>query len=277
MVGLTSRLGSTFNVGGMGTYRISQLADRVGVPASTLRFYDRAGLVPADRSGSGYRLYGDQAIDRVRFIQAGKQLGLGLEEIAEVLTVWQNGACREVKAALRPRLAARIDRAETRRSDLAEFVTALKAAVDHLDTLPDRSGPCDPDCDVLHPGHDRNDQLRRDQPGGDHRTADTQPATSERWREAPVACSLDAEALTNRTTAWRQLVEQTVEHRPVPDGIRLALPSEHAPRAVELAIAEQACCPFFDFHLHLDGDYAYLTVRAPEHGQQMITDLLGTP
>ncbi|WP_243408166.1 MerR family transcriptional regulator [Frankia canadensis] len=37
----------------MASYRISQLADRVGVPASTLRFYETAGLLSARRSGNG--------------------------------------------------------------------------------------------------------------------------------------------------------------------------------------------------------------------------------
>ncbi|WP_235032650.1 MerR family transcriptional regulator [Actinacidiphila yanglinensis] len=37
------------------TYRISQLAERCGVPATTLRFYEDTGLLPAERTASGYR------------------------------------------------------------------------------------------------------------------------------------------------------------------------------------------------------------------------------
>ncbi|WP_256256151.1 MerR family DNA-binding transcriptional regulator [Streptomyces sp. MUSC 14] len=43
----------------MTALRISQLAARSGVPATTLRFYEGAGLLPADRTPSGYRVYGE--------------------------------------------------------------------------------------------------------------------------------------------------------------------------------------------------------------------------
>ena len=46
----------------MSTYRISQLADQVGVPATTLRFYEREGLLPAVRTSSGYAL-GVEVVD----------------------------------------------------------------------------------------------------------------------------------------------------------------------------------------------------------------------
>ncbi|WP_244318556.1 MerR family DNA-binding transcriptional regulator [Streptomyces brevispora] len=48
--------------------RISQLAERSGVPATTLRFYETAGLLPAERTPAGYRLYGQDAVDRLAFI-----------------------------------------------------------------------------------------------------------------------------------------------------------------------------------------------------------------
>ncbi|MFJ8923786.1 MerR family transcriptional regulator [Streptomyces sp. NPDC102415] len=82
--------------------RISQLAERSGVPATTLRFYEGAGLLPADRTPAGYRVYGEDAVERLAFIGAAKHLGLSLEEIGELLGVWEAGACRDVKADLRP-------------------------------------------------------------------------------------------------------------------------------------------------------------------------------
>ena len=48
--------------------RISQLAARTGVPTSTLRYYESAGLLPADRASNGYRVYGEAAVDRLAFI-----------------------------------------------------------------------------------------------------------------------------------------------------------------------------------------------------------------
>ena len=58
-----------------------------------------AGALPAGRDTSGYRVYGEDAVERPAFIRAAKHLGLPLEEIGELLTVWE-GACAEVKAGL---------------------------------------------------------------------------------------------------------------------------------------------------------------------------------
>ncbi|MEX2255283.1 MAG: MerR family DNA-binding transcriptional regulator [Acidimicrobiia bacterium] len=49
------------------TVRISELADRVGIPASTVRYYERIGLLPSPaRTTSGYRDYDDGAVTRLR-------------------------------------------------------------------------------------------------------------------------------------------------------------------------------------------------------------------
>ncbi|MEV6422432.1 MerR family transcriptional regulator [Streptomyces sp. NPDC051662] len=133
----------------MSAMRISQLAARCGVPATTLRYYESAGLLPADRTPAGYRVYGEDAVERLAFIGAAKHLGLPLDEIRELLALWEGGACREVKAELRPRIAARLEEAERRVAELTAFTTSLNSALDHLDALPDRAEPCDPRCGFL--------------------------------------------------------------------------------------------------------------------------------
>ena len=75
----------------MSTYRISQLAERTGVPATTLRFYEQSGLLPAGRTPAGYRVYDETAVDQLAFINSGKMMGLALDEIGELLQVWQSG------------------------------------------------------------------------------------------------------------------------------------------------------------------------------------------
>lgn len=62
----------------MSGMRISQLAERSGVPATTLRYYESAGLLAADRTPAGYRVYDDAAVERLAFIRAAKQVGLPL-------------------------------------------------------------------------------------------------------------------------------------------------------------------------------------------------------
>lgn len=71
---MTFESGRRFTVGGVTTYRISQLAERSGVPATTLRFYEDAGLLRAERTPSGYRIYGEDAVDRLAFISSAKLL-----------------------------------------------------------------------------------------------------------------------------------------------------------------------------------------------------------
>ena len=88
----------------MDMMRISQLATRSGIPASTLRFYDSAGLLPAARTAAGYRLYGEEAVERLGLISTAKHLGLPLEEIGDLLAVWETGTCAQVKADLQSRI-----------------------------------------------------------------------------------------------------------------------------------------------------------------------------
>lgn len=61
---------------------IGQLAEQTGFGRETIRFYERRGLLlPARRSESGYRLYDDEAINRLHFIGHAKLLGFTLEDI----------------------------------------------------------------------------------------------------------------------------------------------------------------------------------------------------
>nr|WP_240673433.1 MerR family transcriptional regulator [Streptomyces sp. S10(2018)] len=257
----------------MSTMRISQLAVRSGVPATTLRFYESAGILPADRTSSGYRIYGEAAVERLAFIGAAKHLGLPLEEIGELLGVWEAGTCRDVKADLRPRLAARLAEAESRAVELAAFTASLHTALEHLDALPDRATPCDPECDFLA----SSTATEAGPKPIDVALAPSRQAAepeAESWRTAPVACSLTGAGLHDRAAQWREAVGGA-ERTSVAGGLRLTLPVARTARVAELAAAEQECCPFFDFRLHLDGSRLHLEVRAPADGAELLVDLFG--
>ncbi|MBE9924285.1 MerR family transcriptional regulator [Cellulosimicrobium cellulans] len=62
-----------------------QSPSRTGVPASTLRFYESEGLLPADRAENGYRVYGEAAVDRLAFIAQAKHLDLPLPAVRELV------------------------------------------------------------------------------------------------------------------------------------------------------------------------------------------------
>jgi len=104
---------------------VSALARRAGVPASTIRYYERRGLLaPASRSTSGYRLFDAQAPARVRFILAAKEAGFALEDIRTLLDLdARPGACAQVQRLI----DARLERVARERSRLQAIEAALTA------------------------------------------------------------------------------------------------------------------------------------------------------
>jgi len=73
---------------------VSKIAEGAGVSADSVRYYERIGLLPEpDRSPSGYRLYDEGALERVRFIKRAQRFGLRLEEIGELLDIRERGLC----------------------------------------------------------------------------------------------------------------------------------------------------------------------------------------
>ena len=64
---------------------IGQLAARSGVAQSALRYYERLGLVRADRTGGNQRRYHRSELRRVAFIRIAQQVGVSLEEIRTAL------------------------------------------------------------------------------------------------------------------------------------------------------------------------------------------------
>ncbi|MGQ0576114.1 MAG: heavy metal-responsive transcriptional regulator [Pseudonocardia sp.] len=193
------------------TYRISQLADRVGVPATTLRFYEKVGLLAADRSPAGYRRYGEADVERVQFIAAAKQLGLALEQIRDLLHVWDDGVCREIRDELRPMIRRQIADADQRIADLTAFRDQLTVALDHLRRLPAKDGRCDSACEFLHLGRPG----RAAAPGPTSRSSPSESATD--GVESPLACSLDPAGYRERAADWRRLLDGAVRTR-LPDG-----------------------------------------------------------
>jgi DNA-binding transcriptional MerR regulator len=97
---------------------IGEVARRAGVATSTVRFYERRGLLTADARRSGQRRYRDETLRRLVFIGMLQDAGLSLEDIAAVLDA-SNVA--EWKAVARQRLA-----------DLDDEIARLERARDYL-------------------------------------------------------------------------------------------------------------------------------------------------
>lgn len=116
--------------------KIGELAKRANVSVDTVRFYEKRGLLPAPaRRASGYRIYTERALERIRWIKLAQGLGLGLDEIAEALATLDRGAASCENQ--RPRLRAVIDRLDRQ---IAELVSARARVARFLENC--ESGHC---------------------------------------------------------------------------------------------------------------------------------------
>lgn len=75
-----------------GWLQCGEVAQLAGVSPDTVRHYERVGiLAPAPRTSSGYRMYGNAAVDRVHLVRRALQLGFTLAELSEILKVRDEG------------------------------------------------------------------------------------------------------------------------------------------------------------------------------------------
>lgn len=110
------------------SYTIGELADAAEVPTSTVRYYDRRGLLkPTGRSESNYRIYGKASLDLLRFIRAAQSTGFQLRDI-ELLIELRAGAgnpCGEVRSVIE----ARLDGIHAKMAELRHAQKVLKQAL----------------------------------------------------------------------------------------------------------------------------------------------------
>ena len=100
--------------------RIGELAERVGVPADTVRFYEREGWLPRPpRQGNGYRDYSEADAEHLRLLIDLRRLDLPLGDAATLASLCHSGHCADTSSRL-PGLIAE------RRSDVAERITRLR-------------------------------------------------------------------------------------------------------------------------------------------------------
>ncbi len=125
--------------------RIGELARLSGLATSAVRYYEQLGLLPApQRTPSGYRSYGDDALDRLGFIRSAHAVGLTLAEVGQVLDVRDAGEapCRVVTDLIEERhteVRARIAELE----ELERELTHLRQRAASLEARDcDPSGIC---------------------------------------------------------------------------------------------------------------------------------------
>ena len=121
---------------------IGEAARLCGISAKRIRHYESQGLlVKAPRSEGGYRRYTQDDLRRLNFIRHARDLGFGLEQIRELLSLWEDGdrASREVKAIALSHIA-----------ELERKITAMQQMRQALQELADDcQGDHSPDCPIL--------------------------------------------------------------------------------------------------------------------------------
>lgn len=117
----------------MSYLKIGELARLTDTNNETLRFYESKGLLDEPRrTQSGYRLYTDEQVERVRFIVRAKHMGFSLKEISELLSLRvdrEQSTCGEVKQLAEAKLTSieeKISELEKMRAALRQITEACR-------------------------------------------------------------------------------------------------------------------------------------------------------
>jgi MerR family transcriptional regulator, redox-sensitive transcriptional activator SoxR len=143
---------------------IGELAERSGVAASALRFYEEKGLIESERTGAGHRRYRRPTIRRVAFIVFAQRIGLSLEEIRTELDKLPNnrvpgrGDWAKLSSSWTNRIDERIEELERLKSGLTECIGCGCLSLDR--------------CELANPG----DRAARGGPGPRYWVGDPRPA-----------------------------------------------------------------------------------------------------
>jgi MerR family mercuric resistance operon transcriptional regulator len=123
--------------------KIGEVAERGGVNLQTIRYYEREKLLPEPpRLASGYRMYPEQTVRRVRFIKRAQEIGFTLAEIRELLAIRidDDRTSSEVRALARAKII-----------DIEEKMQTLQRMKEALGRITERCSGCGPasECPIL--------------------------------------------------------------------------------------------------------------------------------
>ncbi len=122
---------------------IGHLAQLGGVNLETIRYYERRGLLPKPpRTAAGYRQFGPEAAQRLRFIKRAQELGFSLDEIRELLSLRIRPT--QNRAEIRVHAQAKI-------KDINRRIAALTAMKNTLHELVNQCEHCGPsgECPIV--------------------------------------------------------------------------------------------------------------------------------
>lgn len=131
--------------------RIGDLAAAADIPAETVRYYEKRGLLESPpRSANGYRTYDGTALNQLRFIRTAQTAGLTLAEIRSVIELRNDGTtpCSHVEQLLSDKLAD----VRERQRQLAVLELELGQLIERSATLDPADCGADDICHILQSG-----------------------------------------------------------------------------------------------------------------------------
>ena len=109
-------------------YTVGEMAKRLGVPASTLRYYDKEGLLPhIQRQGAGIRRFDEQTVEALRVIECLKKSGMEIKDIRQFM-VWcgEGASTYQQRLELFQRRRAEVEHAKAEGVRLLELAAPLE-------------------------------------------------------------------------------------------------------------------------------------------------------
>ena len=126
--------------------KIGEVAKETGVSVKAIRFYEKIGLIPApDRIfSSGYRLYTDRDVRRLRLIKRVKLLGIRLSQIKEIVASLKGEGCdcNRLKPHLQKLVDEQLDEIDQKLRELSLLRTELKKIKKGAERIPLPEGFC---------------------------------------------------------------------------------------------------------------------------------------
>lgn len=127
-----------------GHWTVSHAATKAGTTRKAIRLYEAKGLLPpTGRTEAGYRLFGIEDIEVLRFIRRARGLGLSLSEIGDILELQREGEqpCDHVIAVLGEHLD-QIDKTIEELTELRSTLNSMRARADETWCTPDDGAIC---------------------------------------------------------------------------------------------------------------------------------------
>jgi DNA-binding transcriptional MerR regulator len=108
--------------------QIGRVAEETGLSVDAIRFYEKQRLLDRlPRTEGGFRLFGREAIERIRFIRSAQQLGFSLPEIRDLLVLKRDHgeACSHVRELLRGKLGTVREKVQELRALERQLIRSL--------------------------------------------------------------------------------------------------------------------------------------------------------